>query len=67
MISRRPQQISPSRMGSLVRLIDSYRSGMIVVRGRSWTSDVIIFRDTVIDGCREGKGAACTSRILSIC
>jgi len=40
----------------VVRLIDSYRFGTIVVSGKSWTSDVIILPDRVIDGWQRRGG-----------
>ena len=40
----------------MIQLIDSYRFGTVVVSERSWTSDVIIFPDRVIDGWQRREG-----------
>jgi len=40
----------------VIQLIDSYRFGTVVVSERSWTSDVIIFPDRVIDGWQRREG-----------
>ena len=45
-------------------MIDSFKFGQIVVDGKTYTSDVIVFPDRVDDTCGERRGITCVSKIL---